>query len=233
MCERRRRESSIKTSCIFLPYRAVAFIERQRARPFLLYLAYSMPHVPLFVGPRYRGVSKQGLYGDVIMEIDWSVGQILAALEKHKLADNTLVIFTSDNGPWLVRGEHGGSALPLRAGKGTTYEGGLRVPCVMRWKGRIPAGKVCDELATTMDILPTFAKLAGAKVPDDRVLDGRDAWPLLSGRSSHARFLLASAFTRRPLPAARAANPAATARPPPQRRGISALPSGTSGASGS
>ncbi len=160
---------------------AVGFIEKNKARPFLLYVAHSMPHVPLFVSQKYRGKSKRGLYGDVIMEIDWSVGQILAALRKHGLDEHTLVIFTSDNGPWLSYGEHGGSALPLREGKGTTWDGGVREPTVMRWPGRIPAGKVCREPAMTIDILPTIAKLIGAKLPAHKI-DGRDIWPLMAGQ---------------------------------------------------
>ena len=131
---------------------------------------------------RFRGKSKGGLYGDVIECLDWSTGQILDALKEEGLDDNTLVIFTSDNGPWLVKGNDGGSALPLRAGKGTTYEGGVRVPCIARWPGRIPAGTVCPEMAANFDIYPTLAKLAGATVPEDRIIDGRDIWPLLSGQ---------------------------------------------------
>src|SRR5205085_4208721 len=124
---------------------------------------HSMPHVPLHVSDKFAGKSKQGAYGDVIMEIDWSVGQVLAALKKHGLDDNTLVIFTSDNGPWLSYGEHGGSAGGLREGKGTTWEGGVRVPFIARWPGRIPAGTVCSEPAMTIDILPTVVRLAGAE----------------------------------------------------------------------
>jgi arylsulfatase A len=161
--------------------RAVRFIEKSKDRPFLLYVAHSMPHVPLFVSDKFKGKSKRGLYGDVIMEIDWSVGQILAALRKHGLDENTLVVFTSDNGPWLSYGEHAGCALPLREGKGTTWDGGVREPTVMRWPGRIPAGTVCREPLMTIDILPTIAGLMGGKLPDHPI-DGRDIWPLMSGQ---------------------------------------------------
>ena len=161
---------------------ALSFIERNKDRPFFLYVAHNMPHVPLHVSDKFKGKSKRGLYGDVIMEIDWSVGQILAALKSNGLDENTLVVFTSDNGPWLLYGNHAGSALPLREGKTTTFDGGLREPCIMRWPGQIPAGTVCRELAATMDLLPTFARLAGAEVPRDRIIDGRDIWPLMSGQ---------------------------------------------------
>jgi arylsulfatase A-like enzyme len=160
--------------------RAVDFIERNRARPFFLYLPHPMPHVPLFVSDKFEGQSEQGLYGDVISEIDGSVGQILAALKRCGVDDNTLVIFTSDNGPWLSYGNHAGSSGPLREGKGTTWEGGVRVPCIARWPGRIPAGTVCDEPAMTIDFLPTVAGLIGAPLPKLKI-DGRDIWPLMSG----------------------------------------------------
>ena len=161
--------------------RAVKFIERNRARPFFFYLAHSMPHVPLHVSDKFKGKSKQGLYGDVIMEIDWSVGEILKALKEHKLDDNTLVIFTSDNGPWLSYGNHAGSAAPLREGKGTCWEGGVRVPCVMRWPGRIPQGTTSDDMFMTIDLLPTLARLVGAPLPQQPI-DGLDVWPILAGQ---------------------------------------------------
>jgi arylsulfatase A-like enzyme len=161
---------------------ALRFIERNKERPFFLYVAHNMPHVPLFVSDKFKGKSKRGLYGDVIMEIDWSVGQILASLKKNNLDEKTLVVFTSDNGPWLLYGNQAGSALPLREGKATTFDGGLREPCIMRWPGQIPAGAICRELAATMDLLPTFARLAGAELPRDRIIDGRDIWPLMSGQ---------------------------------------------------
>ena len=147
--------------------RAVKFIEAHRNVPFFLYVPHSMPHVPLHVSEKFRGKSKQGLYGDVIMEIDWSVGQILTAIKATGNDERTLVVFTTDNGPWLSYGNHAGSAGILREGKGTTWEGGQRVPCIMRWPGKIPVGKVCDELCTTMDLLPTFAALAGIEIPTD------------------------------------------------------------------
>ena len=162
--------------------RAVNFIQKNRTRPFFLYVAHNMPHVPLHVSEKFRGKSARGLYGDVIMEIDWSVGQILAALKRSRIDDQTLVIFTSDNGPWLLYGNHAGSALPLREGKATTFDGGLREPCIMRWPGKIPAGHVCRELTATLDLLPTIAKLAGTNPPTDRVIDGKDIWPLMSGK---------------------------------------------------
>ncbi|HUT33107.1 MAG TPA: sulfatase [Planctomycetota bacterium] len=160
---------------------AVKFITANKEKPFFLYLPHSMPHIPLFVSDKHKGKSKRGLYGDVIEEIDWSTGQILDTVRKLGLAENTCVLFTSDNGPWLVMKQNGGSALPLRDGKGTTWEGGMREPCVMWWPGRIPAGKTCAEFASTLDVLPTFAKLAGAEAPTGRIIDGRDIWPLMAG----------------------------------------------------
>jgi arylsulfatase A-like enzyme len=159
---------------------AVKFIDANRDRPFFLYVPHSMPHVPLFVSGKYAGKTSRGLFGDVIEEVDWSVGEIVAAIERNGLADNTLVIFTSDNGPWLSYGDHAGSAGPLREGKGTAWDGGVREPCVMRWPGKIKAGSVCREPAMTIDLLPTFAKLAGAKLPKNKI-DGLDIWPLISG----------------------------------------------------
>jgi arylsulfatase A-like enzyme len=158
----------------------VSFIDRNKSRPFFLYVPHTMPHVPLGVSKKFRGKSKQGMYGDVIMEIDWSVGQILRALRRHRLDQNTLVIFATDNGPWLSYGEHAGSAGPLREGKGTVWEGGVRVPCIMRWPGKIPANSVCEEPAMTIDILPTVARLIGATLPGHPI-DGLDIWPLIAG----------------------------------------------------
>jgi len=163
--------------------RAVKFIERNQDRPFFFYLAHSMPHVPLHVSDKFKGKSQQGLYGDVIMEIDWSVGEVLKALKKHKLDDDTLVIFTSDNGPWLSYGNHAGSAEPLREGKGTCWEGGTREPCIMRWPGKIPAGKTSDAMLMTIDLLPTLAKLVGAELPKHRI-DGLDVWPVMAGEKN-------------------------------------------------
>jgi arylsulfatase A len=161
--------------------RAVDFIARHHEQPFFLYVPHTMMHVPLFAGEAFRGKSGAGELGDVVMELDWSVGEILAALKKHGVDDRTLVIFTTDNGPWLRYGNHGGSARPLREGKGTMFEGGYRVPCLMRMPSRIPAGTTCDEFCATLDILPTVAKLLGVDLPGERVVDGHDIWPLMSG----------------------------------------------------
>jgi len=162
--------------------RAVQFIEKAKDRPFFLYVPHSMPHVPLAVSDRFKGKSKQGTYGDVIMEIDWSVGQTLAALDRNGLRENTLVVFASDNGPWLRFGNHGGSAGPLREGKGTSWEGGYRVPCIMRWPGVIRPGSTCDKLAATLDILPTLAAIAQAPLPEKNI-DGVNVLPLLEGNN--------------------------------------------------
>jgi arylsulfatase A-like enzyme len=159
--------------------RAVSFIERNKERPFFFYLAHSMPHVPLFVSDKFKGKSQQGLYGDVIMEIDWSVGEVMRTLAKHGLERDTLLIFTTDNGPWLSYGNHAGSAGPLREGKGTAWEGGTRVPCVMRWPGKIPAGTTSDDFFMTIDLLPTIANRIGARLPA-LPIDGKDVWPLIS-----------------------------------------------------
>ena len=161
--------------------RAVDFIARNKEKPFLLYVPHSMVHVPLYVSDKFRGRSQAGLFGDVVMEIDWSVGQILSALEQQEIDERTLVIFTSDNGPWLSYGNHAGSAAPLREGKGTMFEGGYREPCIMRWPGKIPANTVCEELCSTMDLLPTIAELIGGGLPGDRIIDGKNIWPLIAG----------------------------------------------------
>jgi len=178
----------------------VEFIRAHKDRPFFLYMPHTMPHVPLFASEKFKGTSARGLYGDVIEEIDWSVGQILGTLRELGLAENTLVVYTSDNGPWLSKGDHGGCALPLRDGKFTTWEGGMREPCIAWWPGKVPAGTSCGEVAATMDVLPTFAKLAGAKVPDDRIIDGKDISPLLFGRegakSPHATYFFRNAAVR-------------------------------------
>lgn len=171
--------------------RAVDFIIRNKENRFLLYVAHSMPHVPLFVSEKFRGKSGAGLYGDVITEIDWSVGEILSALKSHELDENTLVIFTSDNGPWLSYGRHGGSALPLREGKGTVFEGGVRVPCIVRWPGTVPGGKVQEKAAMAIDIFPTVASLIGADEPANTI-DGKNIWPLImnepDAKPSHDAF---------------------------------------------
>ena len=163
--------------------RAVDFITNNKDRPFFLYLPHSMPHVPLGVSNKFRNKSEQGMYGDVIMEIDWSVGEILNALSDNDLDDNTVVIFTSDNGPWLNYGNHAGSAFPLREGKGTMWEGGSRVPCIIRWPGRITAGSVSHQLAATIDILPTIASITGAALPA-RPIDGVSIQAILEGDTS-------------------------------------------------
>ncbi len=163
--------------------RAVGFIERNKDKPFFLYVPHSMPHVPIFASKAFSGKTGLGLYADVVHEIDWSVGQILAALKKQGLDDDTLVVFTSDNGPWTVFGNHAGSSGGLREDKGTSFDGGVKVPCIARWPGKIHAGQVARQLAGTIDLLPTFAKFAGAEVPSDRVIDGRDMSPLLLGKA--------------------------------------------------
>ena len=160
--------------------RAIQFIDKNKKRPFFIYLAHPMPHVPLFVSDKFKGKSKQGLYGDVIMEIDWSVGQILQKLRKEGLDENTLVVVTSDNGPWINYGNHAGSTGGLREGKGTSFEGGQRVPCLMQWKGTIPAGSVCNKLAVNIDLLPTFAHISGATMPSHKT-DGVNLFSLLQG----------------------------------------------------
>jgi arylsulfatase len=160
--------------------RAVQFIERNTNRPFFLYVPHTMVHVPLGVSDKFRGKSEQGMYGDVMMEIDWSVGEILKTLKKNGLENNTLIVYTSDNGPWLNFGNHAGSALPFREGKGTSWEGGVRVPCIMRWPGHIPEGSVCDKMASTLDFLPTFADISGAPLPKHKI-DGVNILSLLEG----------------------------------------------------
>ena len=158
---------------------AVSFIERHKDKPFFLYVAQTMPHVPLAVSAKFKGKTKRGLYGDACEEVDWSVGEIMAALEKQGLEKDTLVMYLSDNGPWLIYGDHAGSAYPLREGKTTSWEGGTRVPFIARWPGHIPAGVVNDKMAMSIDLQPTIAKLTGAKLPDHKI-DGLDIWPLLA-----------------------------------------------------
>lgn len=163
--------------------RAVKFIEKNKEQPFFFYLAHSMPHVPLFVSDKFKGKSKRRLFGDVIMEIDWSVGEVLKALKKNGLEENTLVIFTSDNGPWLSYGNHAGSAEPMREGKGTSWEGGTRVPCIMRWPGKIPANTTSDTMLMTIDLFPTIAKVIDAEVPKHKI-DGLDVWPVITSEKA-------------------------------------------------
>ncbi|RMF38158.1 MAG: arylsulfatase [Planctomycetota bacterium] len=163
---------------------AVRFIKSAGDEPFFLYLAHSMPHVPLFRSPGFADTSRRGLYGDVVQEIDWSVGQILDAIRRQGIASRTLVVFTSDNGPWLSQKQHGGSAGLLREGKGTTWEGGMREPTIMWMPGTIPAGRATPALGSTMDLMATFAAMAGARLPTDRVLDSLDLSPVLRGESA-------------------------------------------------
>ena len=161
---------------------SVDFIHRNKNNPFFLYVPHPQPHVPLFVSDKFKGKSNRGLYGDVIMEIDWSVGQILKALKEDALEDNTLVIFTSDNGPWLAYGNHAGSALPYREGKGTAWEGGQREPFIARWPGKLPAGKVIDVPVMAIDMLPTIAEITDSKLPE-KTIDGMNVWKVLTGES--------------------------------------------------
>lgn len=166
--------------------KAVHFIEQNKSKPFFLYLAHSMPHIPLFASKEFRGRSKSSLYVDVIEEIDWSVGEVLKALEENQLDKNTIVVFTSDNGPWLRFKTHGGSAGPLRAGKGTTFEGGQRVPTVF-WGPNIVASGVIDQMGATLDLLPTFAAMSGAEVPTDRKMDGHNLYQVLTKKLESPR----------------------------------------------
>jgi len=160
---------------------ATKFIAENKDRPFFLYLPHSMPHIPIYASKDFEGKSKRGLYGDVIAEIDWSVGQVFKALKDSGVDENTIVIFTSDNGPWKPHKENGGSAGPLRGGKGTNYEGGQREPCLVRWPGRVPAASVCDELTRSIDLLPTIAELTGGKLSESKI-DGGSITGLLTGR---------------------------------------------------
>lgn len=161
---------------------AVDFIHRHKDKPFFLYVPHAMVHVPLHVSDKFRGKTQRGLFGDVVEELDWSVGQILAALKQDDLDTRTLVMFCSDNGPWLCFGEHAGSADPLREGKGTSWDGGVREPTLMRWPGHIPAGRVCDAPLMTIDMLPSVARLIGAKLPPNKI-DGVDIVDVITGKS--------------------------------------------------
>jgi arylsulfatase A len=157
---------------------AIKFITGHKDEPFFLYLPHNMVHIPVHASEEFVGQSKLGIYGDAIQELDWSTGEILKTLRELGLEENTLVIFTSDNGPHLGQG---GNAGPLRGAKGSTFEGGVRVPCVMRWPGKIPGQRITDEPIAIMDLLPTLVTLAGVTVPNDRVIDGRDIWPVIAG----------------------------------------------------
>jgi len=169
---------------------ALRFIETHKNRPFFLYLPHNMPHVPIAASANFKGKSANGLYGDVIEELDWSVGQILKKLDELGLDKNTIVVFSSDNGPWLTEGPMGGVATPLFQGKGTTWDGGQRVPAIIRWKDKIRGGQISSDVAAMIDWFPTFVKLAGGTVPTDRIIDGCDISPVLfgSGKRAHHDF---------------------------------------------
>ena len=160
-------------------HEAIRFITESKDKPFFLYLPHNMPHLPLHASEDFVGKSQRGKYGDAVQELDWSTGEILRTLKELELDQNTLVIFLSDNGPNTATG---GQAGPLKGGKGSTLEGGVRVPFVARWPEKIPGGTVSAEAVTCMDLLPTLTKLAGGEVPNDRVIDGKDIWPLLAGK---------------------------------------------------
>jgi len=165
---------------------AVTFVRAHRDRPFFLYFPHTAVHTPIVPGAAFQGKSANGRYGDWVEEVDASVGRVLGVLRELKLEQQTLVLFISDNGPWLIKGSDGGTAGPLRGGKGSTWEGGVRVPAIAWWPGRIPAGTTCDTVAATIDILPTLVNLAGGMLPADRVIDGRDITPLLMAESTAA-----------------------------------------------
>ncbi len=175
---------------------AIAFIEKHRDEPFFVYIPHTMPHTRLGVSKERRGKSLRGLYGDVIEEIDHATGRLIDVIKRLEIAENTIVLFTSDNGPWLIKNQgkqdgsrdadHGGSAGLLRSGKVSTWEGGVRVPAIFWSPDKIPAGRTCKSMASTMDLLPTFASLAGAKAPTDRTIDGEDIGHLLEGKFDEA-----------------------------------------------
>ena len=160
----------------------IQFAKQNKNQPFFVYLATAMPHKPLYASTRFKGESNNGIYGDAVEEIDWNVGRIMAYLKESGQEKNTLLMFTSDNGPVLKPGVVAGSARPLNGGKGSTWEGGQREPFIARWPERIKPGGVCREVASMLDILPTLANLAGTKAPTDRIIDGRNIAPLLTGR---------------------------------------------------
>ncbi len=169
---------------------AVQFIKRPKSKPFFLYLAHSMPHVPLFASEGFKDTSLRGIYGDVITEIDWSVGRVLDTLRRERLAENTLVIFSSDNGPWLVFKEHGGSAGLLRDGKGSTWEGGMREPTIAWWPGTIKAGSVITDMTSTLDVFPTLVEFSGTRMLKDRVYDGYSMADLLTDKGGGKRNIM-------------------------------------------
>lgn len=167
--------------------RACQYIHEHKGNgPFFLYVAYNMPHVPIFATKNFLGKSRNGLYGDVIMELDWGVGEIMKAVKEAGIDRNTIICFSSDNGPWLHEGPYGGNADPLYSGKGTTWDGGQRVPMIVRWPGHIKPGQVETSVACMMDWYVTFANLAGGSVPDDRCIDGYDIMPVLLGTGKRA-----------------------------------------------
>ncbi len=175
-------QSSLTTE---ITERSIEFIKKNKENPFFLYIAHPQPHVPLYVSEKFKGKSERGLYGDVIMEIDWSVGQVLATLKEQNLEKNTIVIFTSDNGPWLSYGDHAGSASPLREGKGTALEGGQREPCIIKYPAKIKPGRIIDVPMMAIDILPTIAEITGAKLPDKKI-DGKSVWDIWVGKSNQS-----------------------------------------------
>ena len=160
--------------------RAIDFIQRQKKKPFFLYLPHSMVHVPINASAKFKGKSKQGMYGDVMMEIDWSVGEILKTLTVNGIDKNTIIIFTSDNGPWINFGNHAGSTGGLREGKGSSFEGGVRVPCIIRWPGQIKEGLISNSLSSAIDIFPTLAELLNLQLPEKKI-DGVSLLPILKG----------------------------------------------------
>lgn len=169
-------------SCFTTDYttRSIQFIRKNKNKPFFLYLAHSMPHVPLAVSDKFKGKSEQGLFGDVMMEIDWSIGEVWKTVKELGLEEQTLIVITSDNGPWANYGNHAGSAGGLREAKATTFDGGNRIPCIMYWKGHTQAGTICNKLASNIDLLPTFAEIAEAPLPP-RKIDGVSILPLIEG----------------------------------------------------
>ena len=176
---------------------ALRFIEKNKDRPFFLYLPHNMPHVPLGASPNFRGKSANGLYGDVIEELDWSVGEILKKLDELGLDKNTIIVFSSDNGPWLTEGPYGGVATPLFEGKNSCWEGGQRVPAIIRWKDKIQGGQVISDVAAMVDWFPTFVNIAGGTVPADRIIDGCDLAPVLFGTGKRAHHDFAYMHYRR------------------------------------
>jgi arylsulfatase len=164
----------------------IRFIEENKDKPFFVYLAHTMPHVPIYASEDFQGKSDFGLYGDVVEEIDWSTGKIVDVLDRLGMSDDTLIVFLSDNGPWLQKGAHGGLATPFREGKGTSWEGGHRVPAIFKWPGKIPANTSTQAMTTIMDLYPTIAGIVGSELPEGRVIDGKDIWPLLSGQKDNS-----------------------------------------------